>query len=79
MKFSVGDTAYSIEDEEHGYIMKVTITSTDCKCIEFGNEAIESSTSEDDTDGILYNTYEEAASYIKSLGLRPRLLVLQAE
>lgn len=79
MKFNVGDTAYSIEDEELGYIMKVNITSTDYKCIEFSNDAIESSTREDETDGILYNTYKEASDYIKSLGVRPKLLVLQPE
>jgi hypothetical protein len=79
MDFKVGDVGYSIEDEELGYIMKVEITFVDNFYIEFGNEAIESQVRINEIEGILYETYEEAAKYIKSLGIRPKLLVLQSE
>jgi hypothetical protein len=79
MNFNVGDIGYSIEDEELGYIMKVEVTFVDNFYIEFGNEAIESQVRKDEIEGVLYKTYEEAASYIKSLGVRPKILVLQEE
>lgn len=75
MNFSVGDIAYTIEDEELGYIMKVEITYADKFYIEFGNVVIESQTSVSECEGVLYKTYEEAANYIKALGKRPKLLV----
>ena len=75
MDFKVGDTAYSIEDEELGYIMKVEITDVDT-WIEFGNEVIESNVKNTECEGVLYKTYEEAASYIRFLGIRPKILTL---
>lgn len=76
MDFKVGDTGYSIEDVDLGYIMKVEITNVDSHYIEFGNEAIESQVRIDELDGVLYKAYDDAANYIKSLGIRPKMLVL---
>lgn len=79
MNFSEGDIAYSIEDEELGYIMKVEITSINENWICFENEAIETELRIEDIENVLFKTYDEAAKYIKSLGIRPKILTFTSD
>jgi hypothetical protein len=77
MDFKVGDIGFAIEDEELGYIMKVEVTSVDDMYITYENDAIETEILVEECGITLFKTYDDAALYVKSTGVRPKLLTFQ--